>query len=154
MNLNSRIKWIREQKGLSQAEFADALNLKRNSITLIEGGKRNPSDRTILDICKAFNVSESWLRTGNGEPFIETPSSVLDQLQEEYHLDDFASNLILQYLKLNSDQRQTVQDFFYKVVFNGSTVSTPSGELPRDPEPESFEKIFPAVDADNQRKSS
>ena len=62
--MNARIKQIRELKGLSQAEFAEMLNLKRNSISLIEVGKRNPSDRTILDICNTFNVSEKWLRTG------------------------------------------------------------------------------------------
>lgn len=150
--MNSRIKWIREQKNLSQADFAEALNLKRNSISLIEVGKRNPSDRTIMDICKTFNVSEEWLRTGNGDPFIETPSSVLDQLRKEYDLDDFTTNLVLQYLKLDADQRQLVQDFFYKVTFKGNTVSTPSGEIPAATK--DFEKVFPAVDTDEKRKSS
>lgn len=150
--MNGRIKWIREQKGLNQSDFADALNLKRNSISLIEGGKRNPSDRTIIDICKTFNVSENWLRTGSGEPFIETPNTAMAQLQKEYNLDSFSSNLILQYLKLDPDKRRVVQDFFYKVVFNENTVSTPSGELPKDPE--DFEKLYPPVDVDNRRKSS
>ena len=150
--MNNKIKWIRKQKNLSQADFAEALNLKRNSISLIEVGKRNPSDRTIMDICKTFNVSEEWLRTGNGDPFIETPSTILDQLQKEYDLDDFTTNLILQYLSLNADQRQLVQDFFYKVTFKGNTVSTPSGELPAATK--DFEKVFPAVDTDEKRKSS
>ena len=150
--MNNRIKWIRKQKNLSQADFAEALNLKRNSISLIEVGKRNPSDRTIMDICKTFNVSEEWLRTGNGDPFIETPSTILDQLQKEYDLDDFTTNLILQYLSLNADQRQLVQDFFYKVTFKGNTVSTPSGEIPAATK--DFEKVFPAVDTDEKRKSS
>ena len=150
--MNNRIKWIRKQKNLSQADFAEALNLKRNSISLIEVGKRNPSDRTIMDICKTFNVSEEWLRTGNGDPFIETPSSVLDQLRREYDLDDFTTNLVLQYLKLDADQRQLVQDFFYKVTFKGNTVSTPSGEIPAATK--DFEKVFPAVDTDEKRKSS
>ena len=150
--MNNRIKWRRKQKNLSQADFAEALNLKRNSISLIEVGKRNPSDRTIMDICKTFNVSEEWLRTGNGDPFIETPSTILDQLQKEYDLDDFTTNLILQYLSLNADQRQLVQDFFYKVTFKGNTVSTPSGELPAATK--DFEKVFPAVDTDEKRKSS
>ena len=105
-----------------------------------------------MDICKTFNVSEEWLRTGNGDPFIETPSSVLDQLRKEYDLDDFTTNLVLQYLKLDADQRQLVQDFFYKVTFKGNTVSTPSGEIPAATK--DFEKVFPAVDTDEKRKSS
>lgn len=113
--MNTRIKEIREARGLSQADFAEMLNLKRNSISLIEVGKRNPSDRTIIDICNTFNVSEEWLRTGVGEMFI-TPSSTMEKLKQEFDLDDFSYNLVYQYLKLDSDQRQTIRDFFYNVV--------------------------------------
>lgn len=114
--MNTRIKEIREARGLSQADFAEMLNLKRNSISLIEVGKRNPSDRTIIDICNTFNVSEEWLRTGVGEMFIKTPSSTMEKLKQEFDLDDFSYNLVYQYLKLDSDQRQTIRDFFYNVV--------------------------------------
>lgn len=78
--MNERIKTIREDKKLSQAEFADMLNLKRNSISLIELGKRNPSDRTINDICKVFSVNEHWLRTGEGEPYIKGSDDELAEL--------------------------------------------------------------------------
>lgn len=114
--MNTRIKEIREARGLSQADFAEMLNLKRNSISLIEVGKRNPSDRTIIDICNTFNVSEEWLRTGVGEMFIKTPSSTMEKLKQEFDLDDFSYSLVYQYLKLDSDQRQTIRDFFYNVV--------------------------------------
>ena len=114
--MNTRIKEIREAKELSQADFAEMLNLKRNSISLIEVGKRNPSDRTIIDICNTFNVSEEWLRTGVGEMFIKTPSSTMEKLKQEFDLDDFSYSLVYQYLKLDSDQRQTIRDFFYNVV--------------------------------------
>lgn len=114
--MNTRIKEIREAKGLSQADFAEMLKLKRNSISLIEVGKRNPSDRTIIDICNTFNVSEEWLRTGVGEMFIKTPSSTMEKLKQKFDLDDFSYNLVYQYLKLDSDQRQTIRDFFYNVV--------------------------------------
>ena len=36
---------------------------------MIESGTRVPSDRTISDICREFNVNETWLRTGEGELF-------------------------------------------------------------------------------------
>lgn len=117
--LNTRIKEVRETKGLSQAEFAEMLNLKRNSISLIEVGKRNPSDRTIMDICSKFNVSEEWLRTGTGQMFVKTPSSTMDQLKKEFNLDDFSYNLVYQYLKLDPEQRRSVRDFFYNVVDAG-----------------------------------
>lgn len=78
--MNERIKTIREDRKLSQSEFADMLDLKRNSISLIELGKRNPSDRTINDICREFSVNEHWLRTGEGEPYIKGSDDELAEL--------------------------------------------------------------------------
>lgn len=142
--MNTRIKEVREAKGLNQADFAEMLNLKRNSISLIEVGKRNPSDRTIVDICNTFNVSEEWLRTGEGEMFVETPSSTMDQLKKEFNLDDFSYNLVYQYLKLDADQRQAVRDFFYNVVESGSMDEDLFGDVPKTPE--ELEKEFPPVE--------
>lgn len=64
-----RIKQVRQHLKLNQEDFADKLNLKRNSITLIETGRRNPSDRTLIDICREFNINEEWIRYGTGEMF-------------------------------------------------------------------------------------
>lgn len=67
--MNERIKRIRTELGMTQAEFAEKLNLSQNFIWMIEKGSRDPSDRTISDICREFRVNEIWLRTGVGEPF-------------------------------------------------------------------------------------
>ncbi|MCH1984191.1 helix-turn-helix domain-containing protein [Ruminococcus sp. OA3] len=64
--MNKRIKEVRLSKNLTQEKFANIINLKQNTIALIESGKRNPSDRTISDICQKFGVNEVWLRTGEG----------------------------------------------------------------------------------------
>lgn len=34
---------------------------------MVEVGGREPSSRTISDICREFNVEETWLRTGEGD---------------------------------------------------------------------------------------
>lgn len=70
MNLGERVKKVRKELDLTQQEFADRLRMKRNSIAQIETG-RNTSDQTVFSICREFNVSEEWLRTGNGEMFIQ-----------------------------------------------------------------------------------
>ena len=71
---------MRQLKGLTQSQFAEKLGLSRNYIGLIEIGDRVPSDRTISDICREFNVSEEWLRTGEGEMF--QPKSRNEELFE------------------------------------------------------------------------
>lgn len=66
MDMNKRIKKVRNKAGLNQEKFAERIGLTKNFISLIETGMRIPSDRTIKDICREFNVNEIWLRTGEG----------------------------------------------------------------------------------------
>lgn len=77
-NLGSRIKLLRKELGLTQQGFAEVINLKRNTVATYEIGATVPSDRTILDICREFQVSETWLRTGEGE--MRRPMSVEENL--------------------------------------------------------------------------
>lgn len=65
--MNTRIKTVRQKFGLTQAQFAERISLSQNYIALIETGKRDPSDRTISDICREFGVSLDWLKNGGDE---------------------------------------------------------------------------------------
>ena len=69
MTIGERVKELRKQVNLTQQAFADRLNLKRNTVGSYEVNVVEPSDRTISDICREFNVNETWLRTGEGEMF-------------------------------------------------------------------------------------
>lgn len=64
-----RIKFVRQRAKLTQTEFAEKIGLSRNFIAKVEMGNREPSDRTIKDICRVFGCNEVWLRTGVGEAF-------------------------------------------------------------------------------------
>ena len=67
MTIGERIKEVRKTEKLTQQEFADRLNLKRNTVGSYEVNVVDPSDRTIKDICDKFGIREEWLRTGEGE---------------------------------------------------------------------------------------
>lgn len=75
LGIGDRIKEARKSKGMTQQAFADAIGLKRNTVATYEMGKAMPSDRTISDICREFNVNEIWLREGIGEMFQERSRS-------------------------------------------------------------------------------
>jgi transcriptional regulator with XRE-family HTH domain len=66
--VNERIKKLRKVLDLTQTEFGRRIGVKQNTVALIEGGRKT-SDQTIFAICREFNVSEEWLRTGEGEMF-------------------------------------------------------------------------------------
>lgn len=78
MDFAARMLAARKALGLSQAAFAEKLGLSQNFIWQLEKGQRDPSDRTISDICRVFGVDEVWLRTGVGEMF--TPKSRVEEL--------------------------------------------------------------------------
>lgn len=65
--MKDRIKQIRKHFNMSQAEFGQRVGVKGNTIGNYEIGLRAPSDAVIFSICREFNISESWLRTGEGE---------------------------------------------------------------------------------------
>lgn len=67
--MNERIKAVRKSAGLKQSEFAERLGIKPNTVTSYETGLRVPSDAIVTSICREFRVSETWLRTGEGEMF-------------------------------------------------------------------------------------
>ena len=69
--MNERLKDLRKRLGLTQQEFAERLGIKRNAVTNYEVGRNAPADMVVSLICREFNVSEAWLRTGEGEPFIK-----------------------------------------------------------------------------------
>ena len=69
--MNERLKELRKNLGLTQQEFAERLGIKRNAVTNYEVGRNAPADMVVSLICREFNVSETWLRTGEGEPFVQ-----------------------------------------------------------------------------------
>lgn len=76
--MNERIKELRKRLNLTQQEFADRLSIKRGAVANYEVGRNTPSDSVIALICREFNVSERWLREGEGEMFL--PQNDTDEL--------------------------------------------------------------------------
>ena len=69
--LSDRIKTVVKASKLNQTQFAAKVSISQQFLSQICNGRKTPSDRTITDICREFNVNEVWLRTGEGEPFQE-----------------------------------------------------------------------------------
>lgn len=78
--MNERIKELRKLLKVTQSEFSAKIGLSRNFIAQVEIGTKIPSDRTISDICREFNVNEEWIRNGTGEMF--QPISKNDEISK------------------------------------------------------------------------
>ncbi len=105
--MHNRIRQVRMNANLSQTEFAERINLSKNFISLIENGGREPSDRTIRDICREFGVNETWLRTGVGDPFLpsvrEQEIAALTKTLMSDRPESFRSRLVTALLKFPPD---------------------------------------------------
>ena len=71
VDIVDRLIEIRKKLGYSQAKFASQLGLSRNFINQVENRNKNVSERTVSDICREFDINETWLKTGEGNMFIE-----------------------------------------------------------------------------------
>ena len=105
--MNERIKRIRKSLNMTQEEFSKKIELSRNFIAQVEIGTKTPSNRTISDICKIFDVNEEWLRNGTGEMFVqktkdEQISEMLGEIQKAGE-DTFKHRLVSALANLDED---------------------------------------------------
>lgn len=110
--MNERIFAVRKSAGLTQEEFAAAIGLSKNFIWMIEKGDRTPSDRTIMDICREFSVSERWLRTGEGDMMIpKEPDAQLDEIlgQIASSEDELIKKIIKAYWALDDKEKAAIR---------------------------------------------
>lgn len=69
--MNERIKKLRQALGLSQDEFGRRLGVTRGAVTNIELNKVEPKPLFVDLICREFGANEEWLRTGEGDMFVQ-----------------------------------------------------------------------------------
>ena len=113
--MKDRLKKLRKTLDLTQQAFADRIGMKQNTIAQYEMGRTIPSDAIIFSICREFNVNEDWLRTGEGEMFLEMSR---DEQSEEFvgsllkdEEDSFKRRLISGLAALDENGWKVLEDF-------------------------------------------
>ncbi|MCI8597700.1 MAG: helix-turn-helix transcriptional regulator [Lachnospiraceae bacterium] len=85
IEIGKRIRNFRINNSLTQAQFAESLNVSTNFISEIETGKKNISQDTLCRICEHYHLSADYLLFG------KTVSST-----SAHTLSDFLSSLSLE----------------------------------------------------------
>lgn len=110
--INDRIAWYVKDSKLTKTAFAERIKVSQQFVSSLCLGQTNPSDRTIADICREFNISEEWLRTGNGEPHIRRDEDEeFIKICEEINLsdDDLVKRIIRAYWALDESEKAVVR---------------------------------------------
>lgn len=111
-SINNRIAWCVKDSGLTKTDFAARINISQSFISRLVSGEKLPSDRTIADICREFNISEVWLRTGEGEPHMERDKDEeFLEIMEKINIsdDDLIKRIIRAYWFLDDDEKAAVK---------------------------------------------
>lgn len=118
--ISARISLVIKESGLTKTAFAKKINISQPHISKIALGESVPSDRTIADICREFNVNENWLRTGRGDPYIQlSRDEELAQFFGEVMKGedpDFRRRLLSVMSRLTTDEWALLEQMAWKLV--------------------------------------
>ena len=116
--MNERIKKLRKELKLTQQEFSDKLHIKRNTLANYEIGRNEPIDAVVALICKTYNVNEEWLRSGEGDMFLELPeedeeAAYVSELLEDSDNDLYKliKEIMHTYHDLTPKTKEVIRDF-------------------------------------------
>ena len=119
MTQGERVKELRKALNYTLDKFGGKLGVQKSAISKIEKGENNLTDQMLLSMCREFNVSEEWLRTGDGEMFIDVP------VEDDYFKaatqisksgDKFAMQAIIEYWKLDDMSKEILKNYIYKIA--------------------------------------
>ena len=87
--VSERVKKLREQNNLTQADLARKLGLTRSSVNAWEMGISVPSTQYIVELAKIFKVSTDYLLGVSTENAISTEGLVKEDIEQVYSLVEY-----------------------------------------------------------------
>lgn len=116
MSQGERVKEVRKALSLTLEKFGAKLGVGKTAISKIEKNENGLTEQMAKSICREFSVSYDWLMTGDGEMFTDLPQTILDELCQQYDLDDLDRGLFHEYLKLTASDRQVLKNYIRNVM--------------------------------------
>lgn len=119
-SINERIAKVVEYSELTKTAFASKLMVSQQYVSNLCLGKNVPSDRTIADICREFDVSETWLRTGEGEMFVQKSSdqqitAFIEEIMRNDE-DNFKRRFVAMLSRLNEAEWKLLEKMVEEIV--------------------------------------
>lgn len=127
---NNRFKELRKACQKTQEAFGDILGITREGVASIEAGRRKVTDKHIKFLCiEPINgkyVNEEWLRTGEGNMFIELPeeeetAALVSDLLEDGKNNPFYEiilEIMRTYNELSPKSQEVLRDSSAKLLEN------------------------------------
>lgn len=123
IKINQRIKEVRKAAGLTLEKFGQRIGITASSCSTIESGKSNPSNQTIVAICREFGVSKQWLVEGVGEMYVkrdltDTLTHMVTDLMASSD-ESFKKRFVAALLQVPPDGWDAIEEFVNKLSTEG-----------------------------------
>lgn len=157
MTEGNRIFILRTSMKMTMEEFGSRIGITRGAVSNIEKREGRLTDQILRSVCREFNVSEEWLKTGEGEMLKPTSRSeaiarFAGELMKEED-SSFKKQFIEVLAELDESEWETLKNIALKFAYKGA--DEPSGNSEQFPKtPEELEEKYPPVEEEGKKKRS
>ena len=113
--IGKRVSVLRKTLKLTQTEFAKALSIGQQALSMIENGQRDLSEKNIKLICFSYN----WLGNGIGDMFQSDDSdaqAIVDSVMTGDN--EFAKKILVKFAKLSDEHWKQLQEILTELENN------------------------------------
>jgi len=121
MTQGERLRYLRKTElNLTLEKFGERIGIKKTAVSKLELGENNLTDQTVKAICREYNVSEKWLRTGEGDIFVRLDledeiAALIGQISDEPDA-SFKKKLLAVLANLSEEQWELLADLAEKLA--------------------------------------
>ena len=119
MELHERIKMVREQNNMTQAEFGRRLGISRDVYANIENDRlRKPEAKEpiIKLICKEFGISYQWLVNGVGEMSSSDENEAQEIVDSVMTGDnEFAKKVLVAFARMSEEKCKLIREIIEEI---------------------------------------
>lgn len=121
MTINERIRYLRkEELKITLDAFGKKVGVTKAAVSDIERGRNNVTDQMFNSICREFGVNDEWLRTGEGNPFVEvTRSEQIQQMVDDImrdHPESFRRRFVTALAALDANGWLALENFIDSIT--------------------------------------
>lgn len=119
--ISERISAVVKESGLTKSEFAKRIKVSQPHVSRMCSGETQPSERTILDICREFGINEEWLRyeKGRKEADVSRENEIAALMRSSLHGSEEFKEAVIQTVKTRSESElEVLEKMLWDVVYN------------------------------------
>ena len=116
LSINARIKALRKEQRLSQAEFGENIGLKQVAVSNLEKEGNTVTEQNVSLICQKFRVRREWLVDGKGEMFVSGEPGIFAEFAREYKLSAQEQEVAKYLLGLSEGERANIMHYLQNIA--------------------------------------